>query len=310
MLGAFGSYFVGGRALAVAGEAVREVPVTQDVTLRVDPNGTHMVGHGYVQWFAPAQPADATPVVLVHGGGMCGSVWEHTPDGRPGWLHGLLAAGREVHVLDSPERGRAGWSPFAAPEPPVVRTLEDAWTLFRLGPPDGFAGREPFAGQRFPTEALEEFGRFFVPRWTSQAEAQADALAAVLTKLGRVTLIAHSQGCETAVAAMSRAPGCVAEFIAIEPSIFPSPEALAGRPFTLVSGGFLDTAPIWRRANARWTDVVQAHAAAGAESRRIDLDAAIGPGFSHMPMHDRGSHEALAAVLDGLRATRPHGSGR
>ena len=30
------------------------------------------------------------PIVLLHGGGMTGAMWEQTPDGRPGWMQHFL----------------------------------------------------------------------------------------------------------------------------------------------------------------------------------------------------------------------------
>lgn len=107
----FGSYTVGGRLYEVTDGEPREVRFTRSASYTYDPRGHRAVEHTYVQYFIPAPARDLPPVVLVHGGGMHGSTWETTPDGRPGWLHHLLDLGREVHVVDLVERGRSGFAP-------------------------------------------------------------------------------------------------------------------------------------------------------------------------------------------------------
>lgn len=47
------------------------------------------------------------PVIMLHGGGHTGECYLRTPDGRPGWAELFAAAGRSVHVVDWPGRGRA-----------------------------------------------------------------------------------------------------------------------------------------------------------------------------------------------------------
>ncbi|KZY29256.1 hypothetical protein A3731_26685, partial [Roseovarius sp. HI0049] len=200
----FGSDTAGGRLHRVTEGQQRDLPVTRDVTLTFDPKGTFAVEHAYVQYFIPDPRRDAPPVVLLHGGGMTGTVWEGTPDGREGWLQMLLAEGYEVHVIDNTERGRAGFMPGLWPGEPILRSLEDAWQLFRIGPPDGFPARRAFSGQRFPAASLDALASTFVPRWLSTAPQQAAAVRAVLDRLPAPILIAHSQGAEPAFEAIAR----------------------------------------------------------------------------------------------------------
>src|SRR4051794_4690020 len=83
----FGSFTVGGRFVTVDGPDVQHVRLSTDLpAYRVDSTGRYHVEQSYVQYFVP-QHASGAPVVLVHGGGLTGSCWETTPDGRPGWLH-------------------------------------------------------------------------------------------------------------------------------------------------------------------------------------------------------------------------------
>ena len=248
----------------------------------------------------PAQRNDRPPVVLLHGGGLHGGMWDTTPDGRPGWTQCLVARGHEVHVVDNVERGRAGWAPGLWPGEPVLRNLEDAWTLFRMGPARGFAGREPFVDCRFPVDSLETLGRYFCPRWIGNTALQVAAFEALLERLGRAIVVCHSQGGEVAFRAAAARPARVAALIAVEPSGFPAEiEALRQIPVVLVAGDHLDASPMWQSLRVRWDSLVQRLTDLGGQARLLDL-ATAWPGTTHMPMMDRGSEEILDHVFQAL----------
>jgi pimeloyl-ACP methyl ester carboxylesterase len=270
-----------------------DIDVTPTTSLRHDPNGGHWVEQTYVQYFVPQARREGPPVVLVHGGGLTGSCWETTPDGRPGWLHRLLERGREVHVVDLVERGRAGWRPDHFEGEAITRSMEETWTLFRIGAAAGFGSRTPFAGQRFPVDAFETFCRSFVPRWLTTLAAQATGLGAVLEELGGATLIAHSHGCQVAFSALAATAAPVDRLIALEPSGLPAPGQRMAEKTTLAFGDYLDDAPIWSGLVER----CRAVAADDPMVTWLDLTQAVGPGFSHMIMMDRGSEDALDAAL-------------
>lgn len=311
-LGGFGSFYAGGRQIAVAGRPVTEIRFTADTPpVPFDPNGTYRVEQAYVQYFVPATRRPGwPPVLLLHGGGMTGAMWETTPDGRPGWLHGLLARGLAVYAMDQAERGRAGFN--ATPEPwpghPLTRTGEEAWTLFRFGPAGSFADRAAFPGCRFPVAAFDRFMAQFVPRWTGTAAMQTAALRAVLAEVGQrdapPLLICHSQGGEAAFAALAAAPSALAGLVALEPSGFPAdpfPVALPRDfPALIVSGDRLDMDDLWRALDGRMDSAAVLLAASGAQAERLKLPRAGLPGATHMMMMDACSDAALDRVMDRL----------
>lgn len=293
----FGSYRVGGRHHRIQGEPMQRIAFTATTHYDYDPNGTYCVESAYVQYFVPAQRNAQPPVVLLHGGGMSGTMWETTPDGRPGWLHGLLARGYEVHVVDNVERGRAGWLPGIWTGTPLLRTLEDAWSLFRFGDPKDFAARLPYAGQQFPVTHLDTFGFGFIPRWTSTTPRQIDALQALLQKLGRVILLCHSQGGEVGMQATAALPDSVARLITIEPSGFtPHIDALRNVPVVIAYGDYLDRTAFWATLRTRWDDFADALREQGGVIDLLDLTQTM-PGASHMPMMDMASDAYLDALL-------------
>jgi pimeloyl-ACP methyl ester carboxylesterase len=293
----FGSYTAGGRLHRVTEGQPRDLPVTRDVTLTFDPRGTFAVEQAYVQYFIPDPRRDAPPVVLLHGGGMSGTVWEGTPDGRQGWLQLLLAEGYEVHVIDNAERGRAGFMPGLWPGEPVLRSLEDAWHLFRIGPPDGFAARRAFPGQRFPADSLPALAATFAPRWLSTAPQQAAAVKAVLDGLPSPILVAHSQGAEPAFEAIAQGAR-LSQLVLLEPSAEPDdPTPLAGLPVTLFTGDYLDINELWQGRAAAWDRFEARLRHAGTPLHRLASGTTLPPGHSHLPMHDHGHDTVLDTIL-------------
>lgn len=296
----FGSYRVGGRTHIIENEPIQKIAFTASTHYTHNPNGLYCVESAYVQYFVPAQRNKQPPVVLLHGGGMSGSMWENTPDGRPGWLHALLGKGYEVHIMDNMERGRAGWLPHLWPGTPFSRTLEEAWTLFRFGEPENFHARIPYAQQQFPVSHLETFGLSFVPRWTSTSALQTQTLEALLKKLKRVILICHSQGGEIGFNAACALPQHIAHLIAIEPSGFCSDlNTLSQIPLSIGYGDYLEHTEIWRNLRARWASFSQSLHAQGAKVHMIDLTK-VCPGASHFPMMDQASDLYLDALLHNL----------
>lgn len=286
----FGSYTVGGRLMEVTTGTPKKVQFTRTASWDVDPRGHFAVEHAYVQYFVPAPRNAEPPVVLVHGGGMSGSCWETTPDGRPGWLHLLLDRGYEVHVVDNVERGRAGFAPGVWGGEPLLRSLEEAWVLFRIGTKDGFKSRTPFPDQRFPAEHFDAFARSFVPRWLGTTPLQTAALLAVLQRIGPAKVICHSQGGEIAFDAEAQAPSLFHSIIALEPSGLPIPSTQAdATPLVLIAGDYLDTAAQWVQRHEDWQALANG-------SRPVQIIGA-GRGHSHMIMMDKGHDLALNEAL-------------
>jgi len=297
----FGSYTVGGRLHKITEGTSRTINFTRDAAYDYDPRGTYAVEHAYVQYFIPETRRAGPPVVLVHGGGMHGSTWETTPDGRPGWLHLLLQRGFEVHVIDNVERGRAGFVPDVFEGEPILRPLEEAWSLFRIGPPEGFGSRTAFANQLFPIDAFETLGRYLVPRWLTTTALQSAALIAVLERTGRAIVVCHSQSGEITFDVAERRPDLVQAILAVEPSAMPV-DLTAYRAISTVFliGDHLDCDERWQGRRDRWHAVTTDLTQAGAACTLLDTAKTIQPGGSHMLMMDRHSDRCLDAGLMAL----------
>jgi pimeloyl-ACP methyl ester carboxylesterase len=191
-----GSFSVGGRTVRGAGQF--EPARSADVT---DEGQTFWMDQMYVQYQIPVR-ARKYPLVLVHGGGGTGRVWESTPDGRDGYQTILLRHGYTVYIVDFPRRGRAGQPTFNGPFGSLDGTqivanetarigVEFGWTRWRLGP------RYPdvFQVQQFPTDraSIDQFFQSLVPVMSDEAVVVTDALVALLDKIGPAILVTHSQ---------------------------------------------------------------------------------------------------------------------
>jgi len=303
-----GSLHIGGEEAAIEGLPLREIVYSPGHgPVRIDPNGQFEVGQMYVQYVRLAQPRAPHPLLLMHGGGLCGVCYETTPDGRPGWQTRFLEAGHDVFVADAVERGRASWarSPEIFPGEPVFRTTAEAWELFRIGPPGSWRGRAsdspPCPGQRFPVEAFDAFMKQSMPRWSgNEARIQA-AYDELLRTQGPFTVIAHSQGCNFAFRMALAQPDRVRALVALEPSGFPDPAShdlsrLAGIPMLFVWGDHFEGHHLWTSIRPGLEAFASALRRQGVRVDVLDLPAAGITGNSHMLMMDRNSDDIAQAA--------------
>src|SRR5262249_2070376 len=153
-----GIFFVHGRTILSNYPSVPPTP------------GSFAVDQMYVQYRIPAQQNHKIPIILAHGGGLTGSTYETTPDGREGWATYFARNGFAVYEVDFPGRGRSGYDPTIINQAivqnnislvPALRrtTNESAWTAFRFGPQN----LVPFPGVQYPTDAIDQLSAQGVP---------------------------------------------------------------------------------------------------------------------------------------------------
>lgn len=189
-----GSFFVGGRI--VQGKGVYDP--SKD-TGNTNEGNTFWADQMYVQYQIPANPRKY-PLVLVHGGGGTGRVWETTPDGREGYQTLFLRRGFAVYIVDFPRRGRAGFPSYngsfgqvdgeaIVPNRTNRAGLQYAWSRWRLGP----KYPEVFPVQQFPMKGLDQFMQHLVPTVSDNPTIISGALHALLEKIGPAIVVTHSQ---------------------------------------------------------------------------------------------------------------------
>jgi pimeloyl-ACP methyl ester carboxylesterase len=227
-----GSFFVGGRTVTAGG--------TYDgTTSTFPPNAgqTFWVDHMYVQYQIPPD-ARRLPLVLVHGGGGTGRVWESTPDGREGYQTLFLRRGFPVYIVDAPRGGRSGFPSFNGEfgrldeQPPMVaaRTArpgrEHGWSRWRLGP----TYPEVYPVQAFPMAAVDSFFQHLRPLVSDDPQVVSAALVALLETIGPAILVTHSNSGLWGWLAGARSPN-VKAIVSYEPGfVFPRDEMPAPLP--------------------------------------------------------------------------------
>lgn len=183
-----GSFAVGGTTISHPGEF--------DPADFLKPDGQTAYGdHAYVFYQVP-ENVRKYPMVFQHGGGQSKRTWETTPDGREGFQNIFLRRGFGIYLVDQPRRGDAGLSTVAADEAVFTRNpmflSRTFYALFRLGEWPDF-----YPGVQFPKtpESLNQFMRQgTLDTGPLDFDIAADAMGALLDKIGPSILVTHSQG--------------------------------------------------------------------------------------------------------------------
>jgi len=285
-----GSFHVGGREVTISGKPVKEVQFTPGgVPAKVDLNGTYLVESMYVQYFLPARPRGAVPLLMWHGGGLTGVTYETTPDGRDGWLNWFVRQGWDVYNSDAVERGRAGWAMY----PDIFKSEP----LFL--PKDEPFGRFRMKGSQFPVDSYDNFVRQVVPRWTTTDDAIIAAYTALVDKVCPCVILFHSQAGQFGFKVAQARPDKVKALIAVEPAGQGDPkqaDRLKGIPTLFVYGDGIEQDARWptiRRNGVAFGDAIRN---AGGKVDVVDLPKAGIRGNSHMLMMDRNNLEVAALI--------------
>ena len=309
------SYFVGGQNKTVSGAGVRNVSYSLSGLSRSSSiDGDYEHGQMYVQVFEQKDVKHDSPMLMWHGGGMTGTVWESTADGEPGWLDYFLKKGYSVQVSDSVKRGRSGFDPTTILSgTPLFRSKQEAWNLFRVGQPEGYntspLNRQPFEGSRFPVQHFDNYCRSFVARFETDRDQTVAAYRQQVTENPNSIILAHSQGGGFALQTVILEPTKIKAVIAIEPSGAPQLtdeidiQSICETPHLIVWGDQIKKHSIWREYRA----AVDAYATAIKEKGgQIDIitlpDIGI-RGNSHCPMSDDNSVEVAEIIASWLERT-------
>jgi pimeloyl-ACP methyl ester carboxylesterase len=308
-VGEVGSFHIGGRKVTLSGMPLREGVFTAGGPRRVaDPNGDFQVEQMYVQYIKLANPKARYPLLMWHGGGMTGVMWETKPDGASGWHSFFLKAGHDVYISDAVERGRASWARY--PEiwtEPFFRSEKEAWDIFRMGPLGSYvtdpARRVGFPDGRFPIGSYDQFMKQLVPRWATNDAATQAAYDQLVQKVCPCVIMMFSQGGNFGFTAALHAPDKVKAIIGIEPSGAPDPAksditAMKGIPHLFVNGDHLNVSDFWMQMVANVKRYQEALATKGGISDVIDLPKLGIKGNTHAMMMDNNSDQIAALIQD------------
>jgi pimeloyl-ACP methyl ester carboxylesterase len=312
---AIGGFHIGGRMADLSGLPKTRARITKSgPEMEIDPNGRFAIEQMYVQYTLLADPSFPYPVLMWHGGGQTGVTWEDTPDGRPGWQQRFLEGGFDVYVSDAVERGRASFarSPEFFAGEAIFRSQQDAWSMFRFGPLDGFdidpAKRRFFPDGQWPEEATDQYQKQVVARWAGHEGITQAAYDRLIEHIGPCVIVSHSQSGAFSFQAALNNPAHVKAVVSLEPSGGgeSSPArfaalASAGTRHLVIWGDNFDGHERWAIFRNHVVEYGQAVSAAGGFWEEMDLPRMGIAGNSHFPMMDRNSDHISSLVQDWLR---------
>jgi len=207
-------YYVGGRPAAGAA-----------------PGTTITVDQLYVEKLTPTCPKHkANPLVFFHGGGIAGSTWLNTPDGREGWASYFVKKGYVVYLVDNNAIGRSAHNNitgFTMSPGSATQMVQKYFTN-----PQAYMG---YPQARFHTQwpgtgatgdaIYEQFHQSFIPL-TTNFVAQETALrksgCELLSLLGeKAFLVSHSLGGRNPILLANDCPQYIAGHVALESATQP-----------------------------------------------------------------------------------------
>jgi pimeloyl-ACP methyl ester carboxylesterase len=186
---------------------------------------TTLLEQMFVEYQIPARQTHPYPIVLIHGGGLTGSYWVSTPDGREGWATWLLRQGYAVYVVDLPTAGRS------ANGHPGVPTAEADLGLVNYDHP-GFpaaplmswmndrasdAYYQFLAAEQPLREPMKGRNDLIIEAAAQQDRMDQASIAALLDRIGPSLLITHSRSGPVGWLAADARPELVKGIVAIEP---------------------------------------------------------------------------------------------
>ena len=176
----------------------------------LEPEGQVAYGdHAYAFYQVPVN-ARPYPLIFQHGGAQCKRTWETTPDGREGFQTLFLRKGYTTVLIDQPRMGEAGLALKAddGRNPYAKNPLYADKTMYMLCRCGTFDGDTPVpyedSAMAGDAETYNQFQRSWTPyEGELDDDVSANAMAALLEKMGPSILVTHSMGGTLAGAPLS-----------------------------------------------------------------------------------------------------------
>lgn len=299
-------------SFTVGGEKVKQSFVEMGKQRAED---TVTVNQMYVEYMVPAAQKLSSPMILMHGAGQSGAIWNTTPDGRMGWFEYFVRQNHPVYVIDQVGRARSGFNQAifnrvaageeSADKQPLITRPGDMhalWINMRVGPKPG----EVYKDAQFPAEAFDRLSAMGIPDLTSAVPTPNPSfqnVADLSAALQSAVVVGHSQSGDWPIRIAQKDPQAVKAMVLVEPGTCRNNELtdedlkkLSHIPLLVIYGDHLEASTELPAGASTWKDrlescrtVVKRMNAAGGTAALWHLPAMDIHGNSHMLMQDRNN---------------------
>ena len=158
-----------------------------------------MHGQVYVRSQIPANVVHPYPLIFIPGGGLTGTCFEATPDGRPGWTSYFVQLGFAVYSVDQVGRGRSAYhaaldGPLRTMDVVEVQRSFTAPARYNIYPQAHLHTQWPGSGMS-GDPVFDQFYASIVPFIPDDlaASRMRAAIGELLRRVGPAILVTHSQ---------------------------------------------------------------------------------------------------------------------
>ena len=186
--------------------------------------GSYYTNDALVNFIKSGKKTNSASIVMVPGLNLTSYIFFTTPDDRKGWAELFADKGYDVYMVNDPKFDFATGgilAPFSVPSNGKTATQgsvqawqSDIWRRWGFGSSQG----NPYTDAQFPTDSFADFALNYPYLGTSTFRYE-NAISAVIDSIkGKVWLLSHSAGTQSAVLAAHQKKTQVNGLILIEPA--------------------------------------------------------------------------------------------
>lgn len=272
--------------------------------------GSYYTKDALVNYIKSGNKTENAAIIMVPGLNLSAYIFITTPDDRKGWAELFADKGYDVYMVNDPKFDFATGgiiAPFTVPvngkaaTPGSVQAWQsDIWRRWGFGNSQG----NPYPDAQFPTDSFADFALHY-PYLGNSNDRYEDAISAVMDSIkGKVWLLSHSAGAQSAVLAAHQRKAQMNGFILIEPAGPPDSTDFPdfkGLHMFGVYGDYISSRNQTSRKLAVET-VSALFQKNGGISDVVSLpDDSLVKGNSHLLMQDKNSHYVFNIVENWLR---------
>jgi pimeloyl-ACP methyl ester carboxylesterase len=272
--------------------------------------GSFYTNDAFVNYILSGNKTETSTIVLIPGLNLSTYIYSTTPDGRDGWGEMFADKGYNVYMVNDPKFDFATGGfvpPYTIPsngKPATSGAVQawqsDIWQRWGFGTSQG----NPYANAKFPTDSFSVFAKNY-PYLGTSSQRYDDAIESVIDSIGgKVWILAHSAGAQSAVLAATEKKSQTNGLILIEPAGPPNSSnfpALNGLHMFGVYGDFITSRNQTSRKQATEAAAVLFQNGGGvADVVSLPEDSLVF-GNSHLMMQDKNSDYVFNIIENWLK---------